>query len=74
LLTELTRQGGRPCGHRGITDLIPIWVAVERQPQVQTLFEQVVLTPPIKVPEEFANRSWIAAALIVRSRLEGLDR
>jgi ATP-dependent Lhr-like helicase len=84
-LSDLARQGRATRvtiekavipAHPGIqSDGCDLWVAAERLPQLQTLFEQVVLTPPIKVPDEFLRRSWTRdAALvdIVRSRLEGL--
>ena len=52
-----------------------IWVAAERLPQLQALFEHVELAPPIAAPDEFARRAWTREAAlteIVRSRLEGL--
>lgn len=53
----------------------PIWVAAERLPQLQALFEHVELAPRIAAPDEFARRAWTREAAlteIVRSRLEGL--
>src|ERR1700724_4900754 len=56
-------------------DQAAIWVAAERLPQFHAVYPNLVLSPPIEAPAEFAERTWArdeALVEIVRSRLEGL--
>jgi 3-hydroxyacyl-CoA dehydrogenase len=52
-----------------------IWVPAERLPQFHAVHPNLVLSPPIEAPTEFAQRTWTrddALVEIVRGRLEGL--
>jgi ATP-dependent Lhr-like helicase len=52
-----------------------IWVPAERLPQFHAVYPNLVLSPPIEAPTEFAERIWArddALVEIVRGRLEGL--
>jgi ATP-dependent Lhr-like helicase len=78
-LRELARQGRAASvsmrGHESASDRGAPWVAAERLPQFQALFDAITPKPTITVPEEFARRAWTREAAlteIVRSRLEGL--
>ena len=56
-------------------DDFAIWVAAERLPQFHAVYPNLVLSPPIEAPAEFAERAWArddALVEILRSRLEGL--
>ncbi|HEX3250486.1 MAG TPA: DEAD/DEAH box helicase [Pyrinomonadaceae bacterium] len=52
-----------------------LWVAAERLPQLQVVYPQAELQPPIVAPESVARVSWVfeeALVEIIRGRLEGL--
>ncbi len=52
-----------------------LWVAAERLPQLQAVFPEALLAPPITAPESFSQTEWTfesALVEIVRGRLEGL--
>ncbi|MFZ5593806.1 MAG: DEAD/DEAH box helicase [Pseudomonadota bacterium] len=52
-----------------------LWIAVERLPQFQAVFDQMRLEPVITAPPEFLAQTWdreTALVEIVRGRLEGL--
>jgi ATP-dependent Lhr-like helicase len=68
-----TRVAIRPANNLN-ADVGSLVAAAERLPQLLAVFSQASLTPPIKVPEEYAIRHWETTdALIelVRGRLEG---
>ena len=52
-----------------------LWVAAERLPQLQPVFQSATLEPPIIAPESVARTLWTpedALVEIIRGRLEGL--
>lgn len=52
-----------------------LWVAAERLPQLNAIFADATLEPPITAPESVARTSWTpedALVEIIRGRLEGL--
>ena len=52
-----------------------LWVAAERLPQLQVIYQHAELQPPIVAPESVARVSWgfeEALVEIIRGRLEGL--
>ena len=52
-----------------------LWVAAERLPQLQPVFQSATLEPPIIAPESVARTPWTpedALVEIIRGRLEGL--
>ena len=52
-----------------------LWVAAERLPQLQVVYPQVQLQPPIYAPESVTRATWgfeEALVEIIRGRLEGL--
>ena len=73
--TRLTIQPTPPVSGTASSGGCEIWVAAERLPQLQCLFEHLTMTPRIDIPNEFARCVWTREAAlveIVRSRLEGL--
>jgi ATP-dependent Lhr-like helicase len=55
--------------------VMKLWVAAERLPQLEVIFQNAVLKPPIVTPESFAQVTWSfedALVEILRGRLEGL--
>lgn len=56
--------------------LVPgLWVAAERLPQIQTIFPNRELNPPITAPESVSRTTWTvedALTEVLRGRLEGL--
>ncbi len=64
----------KPVGQRS-TDGNGLWVAAERLPQLQVVFRQVAMHPPIEAPAEYAAQAWDredALVELLRSRLTGL--
>lgn len=54
---------------------LPLWVAVERLPQLNMIFENARLDPLLNIPAECLDKTWTTEAAIVeiiRSRMEGL--
>jgi ATP-dependent Lhr-like helicase len=52
-----------------------LWVAAERLPQLQVVYPNAELQPPIAAPESVARVNWVfeeALVEIIRGRLEGL--
>ncbi|HEX6717799.1 MAG TPA: hypothetical protein VF088_11850, partial [Pyrinomonadaceae bacterium] len=52
-----------------------LWVAAERLPQLQTVYPNAELQPPISAPESVSRMAWSfedALVEIIRGRLEGL--
>jgi ATP-dependent Lhr-like helicase len=82
--TQFTSQAVAANDDAGGTPAVPVptvpvrlrlWVAAERLPQLQAVFPNAALQPPITAPESSAQTTWeFADALveIVRGRLEGL--
>ena len=66
------RPRTRPTHHAASRRL---WVAAERLPLLQRLFGDVLMTPAIVAPEEYARQTWTretALQEIIRSRLGAL--
>ena len=59
----------------GTASPIRLWVAAERLPQLQIIYPNAQLQPPIVAPESVARTAWAfedALVEIIRGRLEGL--
>ncbi|HEU4836888.1 MAG TPA: DEAD/DEAH box helicase [Pyrinomonadaceae bacterium] len=59
----------------GTTTPVKLWVAAERLPQLQIVYPNAELQPPIVAPESVARIPWAfedALVEIIRGRLEGL--
>jgi ATP-dependent helicase Lhr and Lhr-like helicase len=59
----------------GTATPVRLWVAAERLPQLQIIYPNAELQPPITAPESVARTSWAfedALVEIIRGRLEGL--
>lgn len=64
----------KPVGQRS-SDGNGLWVAAERLPQLQAVFANVAMHPPIEAPAEYAAQPWDredALVELLRSRLTGL--
>ncbi|HEY0503012.1 MAG TPA: DEAD/DEAH box helicase [Lysobacter sp.] len=64
----------KPVGQRN-PDGNGLWVAAERLPQLQAVFADVAMHPPIEAPAEYAAQPWDredALVELLRSRLTGL--
>jgi ATP-dependent Lhr-like helicase len=64
----------KPVGQRN-ADGNGLWVAAERLPQLQAIFADVAMHPPIQAPAEYAAQPWDREDALVelfRSRLTGL--
>jgi ATP-dependent helicase Lhr and Lhr-like helicase len=58
-----------------LTGTTRLWVAAERLPQLQVVYPNLELQPPITAPESVARTAWAvedALVEIIRGRLEGL--